>query len=332
MKQGASMSDNEENGPKGAAQVPLSELLKQSGASKSLISRINDADIDKDGNLDVHEIVQLVQKEQRAQADRKLFKNFLIALTVGLLILIAALCGTVYGIVKLTKEVGDDNGVLVSTSTGDVVSTGQVVETFNVSQLYREDVPFIAQELEVLIVPEENGFTAHRVASVTVETGNRAIVTSLDGRKIIIDKDGLYYENSVAGNSTGRRRLLAKSDEPMYGSGRGGNKATKCNYEYEQCLEKSKSFCKKEYPSDKLCPTISRDACKISRVSCWPYQIELKLSGPVTELEECHQSNFKKVSTKSFKNFFSCTLEKDIKPEDIAPFGNVVYAELDYYE
>ena len=325
------MADTGENGPEGAAQVPLSQLLKQSGVSKSLISRINDADIDKDGNLDVHEIIQLVQKEQRAQADRKLFKNFLIALTVGLLILIAALCGTVYGIVKLTKEVGDDNGVLVSTSTGDVVSTGQVVDTLNVSKLYREDVPFIAQDLEVLIVPEENGFTAHRVASVSVETGNRAIVTSLDGRKIIIDKDGLYYETNVAGNSTGRRRLLAKSDEPMYGSGRGGNKARICNYEYEQCLEKSKSFCKKEYPSDKLCPTLSRDACKISRANCWPHDIHLKLSGPASELEECHLLNFKKATTKYFQKFFSCTLKKNIKPEDIAPFGNVIYQELEYY-
>ena len=44
----------------------------------------------------------------------RLFRNFLIALV-----------GAVYGIVKLTDEVDDNNGVLVSANTGSVMATGK---------------------------------------------------------------------------------------------------------------------------------------------------------------------------------------------------------------
>lgn len=77
-------------------QLPLSEILRQGGISESVIHRIQGADIDKDGNLDVGEIVRLVQEGHRAQADRKLFRNLVVALAIGMLVSIAAFCGTIY--------------------------------------------------------------------------------------------------------------------------------------------------------------------------------------------------------------------------------------------
>ena len=192
-------------------QVPLSEIFRQSGISESVIDRINIADIDKDGNLDVREIMRLVQEGHTAQADGKLFRNLVVALVIGMLVLIAALCGTVYGIVKLTQEVEDKDGVLVSSTTGEVLTTGQVTVTLNVTKLY-DGGRSSAQQLEALVVPslDGKGFTFHRVASVSVVPGQTASITTLDGRKIVIDKDnGVYYEDGLAGNATATgRRLL----------------------------------------------------------------------------------------------------------------------------
>jgi len=195
-------------------QLPLSEILRQGGISESVIHRIQGADIDKDGNLDVGEIVRLVQEGHRAQADRKLFRNLVVALAIGMLVSIAAFCGTIYAIVKLTEEVEDKDGVLVSSNTGEVLTTGQVMVTLNVTNLYDKG-PLGVRQLESLVVPslDGTGFRLHRVASVSVVPGKTATITSLDGRKIVIDREGgFYYEDgSLTGNATAaRRRLLGE--------------------------------------------------------------------------------------------------------------------------
>ena len=86
--------------------------------------RIRQADADQDGALSVDELVEVIRAEVRAVSDRKLFRNILISLFVTVLVLVATLCGTVYAIVDLSKEVKNDNGMLVSSSSGDVMATG----------------------------------------------------------------------------------------------------------------------------------------------------------------------------------------------------------------
>lgn len=221
--------DDGEQPQDAVTQVPLSEILRQSGIPESVIDRIQGADIDKDGNLDVREIMQLVREGHRAQADRKLFRNLVVALLIGMLVAIAALCGTIYGIVKLTQEVDDKDGVLVSSTTGEVLATGQVMVTLNVTNLY-DFVPS-SVKLEALVVPsmDRNSFICHRVASVSVVPGQTASITTLDGRKIVIDKDnGFYYDDGLAGNATatGRRLLGEMQNHGIYGVG------MKTNVEY----------------------------------------------------------------------------------------------------
>jgi hypothetical protein len=97
------------------------ELLLHSGAiPPNLADRIRAADANQDGRLSVLELanmVEVMRREQKAVDDRKLFRNILLILLAAVLVLIATLCGTVYGIVKRTQEVNDQDGLLVSTST-----------------------------------------------------------------------------------------------------------------------------------------------------------------------------------------------------------------------
>lgn len=208
-------------------------------ASPSVIQRLKNADLDKDGRLSVSELVQLVQSEQRALADRRLFRNLLIAIVVAVLILVSALVGAVYGIVKLTDEVDDSNGLLVSAKTGSVMATGKATEVVLLSQLYAKasnstsgstDPVSIANQMDVVVVPHDEvevGFTVHRVASIrSYPSEQLAIIVSKDGSVIQVDSSGLRYvrdplvdlipESSlpnlipVNNSSSGQRRKLSE--------------------------------------------------------------------------------------------------------------------------
>ncbi|WPT16663.1 hypothetical protein PSENEW3_00004671 [Picochlorum sp. SENEW3] len=225
--------------------VDVSDLAKI--ASPSVLKRIKEVDIDKDGNLSMQELIQLVQSEQKAHADRRLFRNFLIALVVAVLILVAALVGAVYGIVKLTDEVDDNNGVLVSANTGTVMATGKATNLLDLSKLYSgnnstdrnddghtgsfPDVP-LAQQLEVVVMPQAGGgYEVHRVASVRSFPGEqRAIIVSMDGSIIEVGTTGLVYLRDAIVDSldiTGSgledaspgRRLRSASTQTGYGVG-----------------------------------------------------------------------------------------------------------------
>ena len=215
-------------------------------ASPSILKRIKEADVDKDGNLNVQELIQLVQSEQRAHADRRLFRNFLIALVVAVLILVAALVGAVYGIVKLTDEVDDNNGVLVSANTGSVMATGKATKLLDLSKLYARSnsgangttksspAVMLAEQLEVLVMPlADGGYDVHRVASVrSFPAEQRAIVVSEDGSIIQVGTTGLVYlkdaiadtlattsEGTGVEDSSRGRRLLSDGTQAGYGVG-----------------------------------------------------------------------------------------------------------------
>lgn len=180
-----------------------------------------------------------------AHADRRLFRNFLIALVVAVLILVAALVGSVYGIVKLTDEVDDSNGVLVSANTGTVMATGKATSAMDLSKLYgggnstddgtTRRVPDVslAEQMEVVVVPQaDGGFEVHRVASIrSFPREQRAIIVSEDGSIIQVGTTGLVYlkdpiaesltitQGSGLEDASPGRRLLSGDTQTGYGVG-----------------------------------------------------------------------------------------------------------------
>lgn len=172
--------------------------MQELGASPSLVKRISEADIDKDGTLSIHEVFQLVRSEQRAQADRKLFRNFLIALIVANLILVAVVVGSVFAIVKLTNELDDDGGVLVSTNTGDVIGTGVATDLVDLSRMFNDSS--LAEQLNQVIVMEGANFAVHRVGSIRAFPEKEAVViVSQDGSLIQVDTYGSWYLDDTIG-------------------------------------------------------------------------------------------------------------------------------------
>lgn len=188
--------------------------MQELGASPSLVKRISEADIDKDGTLNIHEIFQLVRSEQRAQADRKLFRNFLIALIVANLILVAVVVGSVFAIVKLTNELDDDGGVLVSTNTGDVIGTGVATDLVDLSRMFNDSS--LAEQLNQIIVMDGENFAVHRVGSIRAFPEKEAVViVSQDGSLIQVDKFGSWYLDDTIG-----KQLESNASSPMGDAGR----------------------------------------------------------------------------------------------------------------
>ena len=213
---------------KGIAVVDVEALLRScsmKGLSPKVAERIQQADADQDGALSVDELVEVIRAEVRAVSDRKLFRNILIALFVTVLVLVATLCGTVYAIVNLSKEVKNDNGVLVSSSSGDVMATGTAQQSLTVGPelLSLLNFPSSLSRAHAVIIPaiDSGNVTMYKVAKISSSpsTGT-AEVNTVDGTILFMNQSGVYEASGDSKNayrplfvSAGsRRRLMSDGD------------------------------------------------------------------------------------------------------------------------
>ena len=196
------------------------------GLSPKVAERIKQADADQDGCLSVDELIEVIRTEMRAVSDRKLFRNILISLFVTVLVLVATLCGTVYAIVDLSKEVKNDNGVLVSSSTGHVMATGTAQQALTVGPdlIALLEFPERLSKAHSVVVPAVDGdiATVYKVGKMTLSPSSGTVeVSTVDGTTLFMNQTGVYEDTSgdsenayrplfVSGG--GRRRLTSDGD------------------------------------------------------------------------------------------------------------------------
>lgn len=214
---------------KGESVVDVEALLRSCsirGLQSNVAERIRQADVDQDGALSVDELVEVMRRELQAVSDRKLFRNILISMFVAVLVLVATLCGTVYAIVSLSKEVKNDNGLLVSSSSGDVMATGVAQETVKVGPelLGLLNIPEKLSEAHSIIIPslDNSKYTLYKVAKITSSPSTGTMeVNTIDGTTLLMNQSGVYEASGdndnrylsllVSGDS--RRSLLSDSSE-----------------------------------------------------------------------------------------------------------------------
>ena len=190
--------------------VSVSRLLASKSISPALARRIRSADADNNGELSLHEVLEVMKSEERAIADRRLFVRILVALGVGLLLLAAATAGMTYGIVVLSKDVSDSGNVLVSKSTGQTMATGKALSALPVTQLYLAD-PSLFQSFDKLTLSNsEGGVDVYAVSSVSFVPNVSATVNTTSGKSFYVDSAGIHDDSAVA--SGGRRRLQDWND------------------------------------------------------------------------------------------------------------------------
>jgi hypothetical protein len=202
---------------KQAATVVNVEELLRGDLPPKLAERIRAADVNNDGSLSIDELLDVMRSEERAVADRKLMRNFLIALVVAVLVLVATLCGTVYAIVKLTQEVNDDEGVLVSSTTGTPMATGSAYMEMGPSALYKYPNPSLLQSFDSVVLSNPDGDTMYKISKIVATPNVSATVYTADGTTIQADESGLYQIEEGAPNGSRRRLLEEYGDCYLYG-------------------------------------------------------------------------------------------------------------------
>jgi hypothetical protein len=191
--------------------LSVKRLLASKDISASLAKRIVAADVDKNGELSLDEVVQVMQSEQKAVTDRRLFLRLLIAVGVSQLLLLAAATGMTYAVVEMSKDTKQDNGVLVTKDTGATLSTGVARDQFALADLYRFK-PADVQHIDSITV--EDGAGALNVLAVTSIKfqsppqfqADSVTVTTAIGKSFLIDANGVHELDAAAPNG---RRLLA---------------------------------------------------------------------------------------------------------------------------
>jgi len=208
--------------------LDLTDLTKDRQLPLNIITRLQEADKNNDGKLSASEIIQVITEEQQVRSEARLLRKFIWALSLATLLMIASLCGTVYAIVALTKEVHDDNNRLVSSSTGDLMDTGLARESFDSADLFSPEFLELMPEVETLVVPFDNGtFGMYKVAGMYVEPGVKAFIKSVEGRDILVDVNGVSVVGDV--NVTGSARRLLGSGSSAVAIGQKGTINSKKN-------------------------------------------------------------------------------------------------------
>eukprot|EP00889_Picochlorum_renovo_P008763 jgi/Picre1/35793/NNA_003253.t1 len=140
-------------------------------------------------------------------------------LLVALVVLLAAFAGSIYMVVKLDSVVGNDNGIMVSRSTGQPVAVGSLVKQTDGLLLYQMLNLNELLALEQLMVGTNTSdgdttVTVYNVASAQVLPGETAVVTTTSGEEFEINANGMFLVNTTsAAAARGRRRLMQTPEE-----------------------------------------------------------------------------------------------------------------------
>ncbi|KAL4542014.1 hypothetical protein Ndes2526B_g06501 [Nannochloris sp. 'desiccata'] len=184
----------------------VSMLMQLKSMTPSLARRIKDADVDRDGQLSIEEIIKAIESETTAAEDAHMMKWMVIGTLALLVILLGTLAGAIYGLVELNKDISASDNILTSSSTGQVLTAGVAQERSPLQALYLSDSPMLAINLQKMILSSaESGSATYSVASVQVKPNTSATILTTTGETFIVDAEGI---RTSGGNTSGGRRLL----------------------------------------------------------------------------------------------------------------------------
>ena len=192
--------------------VSLDELLQCRTLPRDVGRRLQES-AGSEGQVTVDAVVGLLVDERRAADDRKLTRSIIIQLLVALVVLLAAFAGSIYMVVKLDRVVGNDNGIMVSRSTGQPLAVGSVSKISNAANLYEinnlDDLSEV-KSVHVQLQGAEDALveTVFQVASAIVTPGQSALLTTTTGDQFESDSEGFRWVNSTSADAGGSRRKL----------------------------------------------------------------------------------------------------------------------------
>lgn len=184
----------------GSARISIPDILSSDLASPTLASRVKELVTNKDGALSISELLHALRVEQNLLLQKRLLVRTVIALSIGLLLTIAAIVGLTYAIVDLSKETTvDKNNALQGKSSKQPVGTASIVESVPVSKWLDTNMTitdFLGLEA-VGFVNMDGLMQYHRLSSVEYLTGERVVFhTFTRGLSFTLTRQGIQLHDA----------------------------------------------------------------------------------------------------------------------------------------
>lgn len=184
----------------GSARISISDILSSNLASPTLAVRVKELDTNEDGALSVSELLHALRAEQNLVVQKRLLVRTVIALSIGLLLTIAAVVGLTYAIVDLSKETTvNENNALQGKSSKQPVGTAILVESTPVSKWLDTNMTMTDfLSLEAVGFQSKDGLMQyHRLSSVEYLIGARVVFrTFTPGLSFTLTRQGIQIHDT----------------------------------------------------------------------------------------------------------------------------------------
>ena len=183
----------------GSTRISITDILSSNLASPTLAVRVKELDTNEDGALSISELLHALRAEQILVVQKRLLVRTVIALSVGLLLTIAAVVGLTYAIVDLSKETTvDKNNALQGKSSKQPVGTAILVESTPVSKWLDTNMTMTDfLSLEAVGIQSKDGLMQyHRLSSVEYLIGARVVFSTFTpGLSFTLTRQGIQIHD-----------------------------------------------------------------------------------------------------------------------------------------
>ena len=184
----------------GSTRISITDILSSNLASPTLAVRVKELDTNEDGALSISELLHALRAEQILVVQKRLLVRTVIALSVGLLLTIAAVVGLAYAIVDLSKETTvDKNNALQGKSSKQPVGTAILVESTPVSKWLDTNMTMTDfLSLEAVGFQSKDGLMQyHRLSSVEYLIGAKVVFrTFTPGLSFTLTRQGIQIHDA----------------------------------------------------------------------------------------------------------------------------------------
>jgi hypothetical protein len=180
---------------------------------------------DGNGNIDAEELCQAIEDMVEAEKQNRLLKKLVIVAGVLSLLAVVAVVGLTAAVVVLTKEVKDDNGALVSKSTGRPMSTTANLLDNSMRTIIDNPTPQALAGLYTITLPgaSESEYSVHYVDAYFVNADGSITMKTSGGQNLRFSADPesavgvIVVDDSTGQEVSARRKLQAANVDPCSG-------------------------------------------------------------------------------------------------------------------
>jgi len=154
-------------------------------------TRLRQLDKDGNGEIDLQEVCDAIDQMVDQEKQTRLMKKLSIMFGILTLLSIAAIVGLTYAVVSLSKDVQDNNNVLVSKDSGLPMSTSQYQAAASFAELLANPSASSLSKVHTLVTPGtgDANYTVNTVTAATVMNDGSVVFYLGNGESVKYKSD-----------------------------------------------------------------------------------------------------------------------------------------------